>query len=776
MKTPVQACATGIHELPRIKSPALLLFVIALTVFASEAMVMLLLNAFPPLSPLGAAFADAMLLVLLISPALYFLLFRPMVAHIRERGKIEEILHKNEEEQFKVMIRASLDGFWITDARGHFLEVNDASCRMLGYSREALLSMDLSGVEAIETQDETARHIDKLLDVGSDCFETRHRCRDGRILDIEVSANYSNLHGGRIYCFLRDITERKQAEQALQNAKLAAEEALKHLEESTQSLRVLSRAIEQSPVVNVITDVNGAIQYVNPRFYEVTGYSAAEVIGENPRVLNSGVQTVEFYEELWATITSGQEWRGEMCNKKKNGELFWEYASISPVRNDKGEITQFIAIKEDITERRRAEEELKLHAQILNSISDTVFLLDLKGNFVYLNEAAWKTRGYTRDEMMSMNLRTLNTPEYNLLLASRMEDLMKNGVGFFESAHRCKDGSVISVEINARITESGGRPLLLSVIRDITERRRAEEILRESESRLKELFEHLSSGVAVYQATSYGRDFIITAFNEAAERIEKLKRADLIGRNVTEVFPGIAEFGLLEVFRRVWKSGAAEHFPVSFYQDGRIAGWRENYIYKLPNGEVVAIYDDVTQQKQAEEQLHHLAHYDTLTALPNRTLFADRLRQALGNARRDKVHIALMFLDLDKFKPVNDTFGHDVGDLLLKEAALRMQRCVRESDTVSRIGGDEFVVLLPTVEAEQDAMRIAKKMLHTLERPFELADHCICISASIGIAVYPEHGDDEKLLTRHADVAMYYAKTGGRNDARLYQPDMEEKQ
>lgn len=105
-----------------------------------------------------------------------------------------------------------------------------------------------------------------------------------------------------------------------------------------------------------------------------------------------------------------------------------------------------------------------------------------------------------------------------------------------------------------------------------------------------------------------------------------------------------------------------------------------------------------------------------------------------------------------------------------------MQRCVRESDTVSRIGGDEFVVLLPTVEAEQDAMRIAKKMLHTLERPFELADHCICISASIGIAVYPEHGDDEKLLTRHADVAMYYAKTGGRNDARLYQPDMEEKQ
>lgn len=144
------------HESSRLKSPALIFFVIALTVFASEALVMLLFNVLPPLSPLGAAFADALLLVLLISPALYFFLFRPMVAHIRERVKIEETLHKNEEEQFKIMIRASLDGFWITDTRGNFLEVNDACCHMLGYSREALLKMEVSDIEAIETQEETA--------------------------------------------------------------------------------------------------------------------------------------------------------------------------------------------------------------------------------------------------------------------------------------------------------------------------------------------------------------------------------------------------------------------------------------------------------------------------------------------------------------------------------------------------------------------------------------------------------------------------------------------
>jgi PAS domain S-box-containing protein len=194
------------------KSPARILFFIALTVFAAEAAVMLLLQLLPHESLLGEAFTDAALLVFLISPALYFFLFRPMVAHIRARGKIEEILRKNEEEQFKVMIRASLDGFLITDVRGRFLEINDAYCHMLGYNREELLNMDISDVEAIETPEETARHIGKLLETGSDRFETRQRHKNGRILNIEVSANYNNFHGGQIYCFLRDITERVKVE------------------------------------------------------------------------------------------------------------------------------------------------------------------------------------------------------------------------------------------------------------------------------------------------------------------------------------------------------------------------------------------------------------------------------------------------------------------------------------------------------------------------------------------------------------------------------------
>lgn len=299
------------------------------------------------------------------------------------------------------------------------------------------------------------------------------------------------------------------------------------------------------------------------------------------------------------------------------------------------------------------------------------------------------------------------------------------------------------------------------------------EYLAESEAHLKEMFEHLNSGVAIYRASPGGLDFTITAFNPAAERIEKISREDVIGQNVAKVLPGITGMGLLDVLRRVWKSGVAEKYPSSYYQDSRVSGWRENYVYKLRDGQVVAIYDDVTERRQAEERAHHLAHHDMLTDLPNRTLIGDRIRQALTKAKRDKTRMALMFVDLDKFKPINDNFGHDIGDLLLKEAAKRLQDCMRESDTVARVGGDEFIVLLPTIEVDIDAMVVAEKICHALGQPFELDGHHLNISCSIGVAIYPEHGSDEEQLVKHADVAMYHAKQSGRNNVKMFRADMQ---
>ncbi len=182
----------------------------------------------------------------------------------------------------------------------------------------------------------------------------------------------------------------------------------------------------------------------------------------------------------------------------------------------------------------------------------------------------------------------------------------------------------------------------------------------------------------------------------------------------------------------------------------------------------VSLFSDISERKAVEEHMHNLAHYDPLTGLPNRTLLADRLQQAISAARREKSHMALMFIDLDKFKPVNDTLGHHIGDLMLKEVAKRMLECLRESDSAARLGGDEFVVLLPVIEVVADAVGVAEKIRHALNQPFNIAGHSLNISSSIGVAVYPKHGTGEKSLLQHADTAMYFAKETGRNNVMLY--------
>jgi diguanylate cyclase (GGDEF)-like protein/PAS domain S-box-containing protein len=184
---------------------------------------------------------------------------------------------------------------------------------------------------------------------------------------------------------------------------------------------------------------------------------------------------------------------------------------------------------------------------------------------------------------------------------------------------------------------------------------------------------------------------------------------------------------------------------------------------------MICTLSDISERKAAEERISHMAQHDTLTDLPNRALFTDRLRHAIANAHRNRERLAMMFLDLDKFKPVNDTYGHAVGDLLLKQVAQRLQHCVRESDTVGRIGGDEFVVLLPAIETENDALGVAAKIQFVLNQPFVIAGHVLSISSSIGVAVYPDHGIDEMQLAKCADDAMYRAKESGRNNVQLCQ-------
>lgn len=342
---------------------------------------------------------------------------------------------------------------------------------------------------------------------------------------------------------------------------------------------------------------------------------------------------------------------------------------------------------------------------------------------------------------------------------------------FVEFRVRCKDGGWKWILARGLVVEraADGKPLrMIGTHTDISERHQREEELR------------LSAAV----------------FNLADEAMVITSAKNEI-LSVNPAFTVITGYASQEVIGRNPKLLSAKTHSRAFYQEmwGQLTetgGWAGEVLNRKKSGEVyvewlsikrvldeqgqlthhVAVFSDITVRKATEGRMRHLALHDALTDLPNRALLTERLEQAILRARRERSHLGLMYFDLDKFKPVNDSFGHEVGDLLLKAVASRVVDCVRASDTVARIGGDEFVVLLPVLEADQDAMGVAEKIRLALDQPFEIAGHVFDISASLGLAIYPLHGEDEQILTRHADTAMYQAKKNGRNQVVLYQSGM----
>ena len=188
----------------------------------------------------------------------------------------------------------------------------------------------------------------------------------------------------------------------------------------------------------------------------------------------------------------------------------------------------------------------------------------------------------------------------------------------------------------------------------------------------------------------------------------------------------------------------------------------------------IAVISDITERKRGEEVVWKRANYDELTGLPNRRLFVDRLKHGLARAARHKSGMAVLFIDLDDFKPVNDRYGHQAGDELLKQVAARMDLCLREEDTVARQGGDEFVVMLTTISNENEALAVAEKLLAALHHPFQIEGHTINVGASIGVSLFPQQGETAEQLLKKADAAMYAAKTAGRHTVRLFSTETPE--
>lgn len=272
-----------------------------------------------------------------------------VIRDITERKEMTDRMRERD-AMYRAVFETAVNGFWVTDMQGRFLEVNDAYARISGYSREELLGMRVPDVEAKESPEETAVHIKKILRDGHDRFESLHRKKSGEVWPVEIATTYWDISDGRIFVFVTDITERKESE---------------------ARLRKLSEAVERAGEAVMITDRDTVIEYVNPAFTTITGYAADEIIGRKPPILKSSAQEPAFYDEMWSTITRGEVWRGTLVDKRKDGSFYPALMSIAPILDEDGEVRHYVAVQQDMSEHKRLEQQFR-QAQKMEALGTLV--------------------------------------------------------------------------------------------------------------------------------------------------------------------------------------------------------------------------------------------------------------------------------------------------------------------------------------------------------------------------------------------------------------------
>ncbi len=526
---------------------------------------------------------------------------------------------------YSLMEQVSDAIFVIDAATGALLEVNEQACRSLGYSRDELLALTVPQLSnAVTSLEAWHAQCDVLREHGQSIIESGHRRRDGSILPVQVNARLVQADGlDYVVSVARDLTS---------------------LHDRDARLQLQIHALDAAANAIVITDTHPSILWTNAAFTRLTGYTQEEALGRKPAdLVRSGVQAEQFYQDMEDTIHAGQVWQGELVNKRRDGSLYDEELTITPVCVGGDEITHFIAIKQDITARKATETALResedSYRGLFHSVTEAIFIIDENGRFLDANRGAESMYGYSHAEYLGRSL--------GLVEAAGQNDHEQLADHF----HRALDGETRKLEFWGRRKNGQIFPSEASLNR--------------------------------------GRHF---------------------GRNV-----------------------------------------------------IIAVARDVTEHKALEDSLRHLAATDTLTGLANRRHFLAQMSQTLARLRRHPSPTALLMVDLDWFKRVNDDYGHATGDEVLRHVALEMGRDLRRSDLIGRLGGEEFAILLADTDAagahefaDRLRRRIAAEPMTT-----HLAE--IPITLSIGTTQYAPMDVGIDTILARADRALYRAKARGRN-------------
>lgn len=405
---------------------------------------------------------------------------------------------------------------------------------------------------------------------------------------------------------------------------------------------------------------------------------------------------------------------------------------------------------------------------IVESSREAIFV-HYSGLLAYANPACLQLmRASGIEQMLGMDVLNIAAPEYRTLVSERIKKVREGDqkLTAAEMEFLRFDGTRVDVEVSSSGTVYNGHFSTLVVARDITARKKSESALRESEDKLRSLFAAITDVILVLDKN--GRYVEIAATNS-----DLLYRPSeqLLGMTLHDVFPPEQA----DYFLRHVKSTLVSSDPVEIRYTLNIEGreiWFAAKLSKLNEDSIVLVARDITESKLAEEKIRYLGQHDILTGLPNRALFEDRLAQTIALAETHKTNFALLFLDVDHFKKINDSFGHHYGDQFLKEVASRLTATVKNIDTVSRQGGDEFIILLHELAHPEDAAFIAHKICDVLSEPFRIEKVLMQASVSVGVAVYPRDGATQEKLLRNADIAMYHAKESGRNQFQYFSEEL----
>lgn len=629
----------------------------------------------------------------------------------------------------------------VLDGTGRIVRANAAATDILGYA-----PVELAGRQVRELLHPDEHPV--LAALGADVKagrpcrerEVRWRRKDGQLVYLSLSARWSE-RSGLAYASARDVTAHRAAR-----------------EELARSRERMNAMLESIGDAFFAIDRDWRIIYANRKAGAFIGAEVAPNIGRHlldiaPAL--EGTENVEYYRRALET--------GEPCFY----EVYWAPADAWLEARIYPTADGLSVYFHDVTAKRVAADAVRKSEQRFRSLfqqaGDSIVIADRDLRIVAANGRACARFGYTESEFGGLHVSAIDGN--HAYTADMLERLRAGETQLLRIAKRRKDGSTFPAEVHISRFEDGGHEYFQAIIRDLTEREEAERQLRASEQRFREVIEMTPAGYVL--AAADGR---VLDVNPALCSLAGHAREALLGQTLDDLFVAFP-----------WHTLARE-------ADGAVRGveailrhaqgW---YVHVVFNGSVrrdadgnvacvTGLMSDITDRKRAESRLHELATHDTLTGLPNRALLHERVQRMLDACPHGRT-VAVMFLDLDRFKEVNDSFGHDLGDMLLCEVAARLRKVLRPNDVIARLGGDEFVVAAECAGAG-DAGAIAAKLLDALGLPVRLGTQEVTAGASIGISLFPQDAGTKELLFQTADTAMYGAKRAGRNRYRFFEPEM----